>query len=136
QDGAEDEAIRVVNDMRVAGESFPAEADNTTKGKLWGIYDGRVFRRRDLAAFLALLRPADHLATFHWLFDDPRSSRTGTPELRLFVLATLQEHAGQRAEALASFERLRDDLAKSGGLKDGGPLPDQTVAAVKRLSAR
>jgi len=92
-----------------------------------------VFRRTDLAAFLALLSPADHLATFHWLFDEP-GPRSGTDELRLFVLAMLQEHAGQDAEALANFTKLRDAMAKTGGLASGGPLPEQTVAAVKRLS--
>jgi hypothetical protein len=130
--GAEDDAIRLANDMRKAGEQLPSPPGFDV-ARLWTIYHGRIFTDYDLPAFLDAVSPADHVATFQWLFPepDPDSSRQN---LKLFVLATLQEHAGLRADALANFLALRDRLAKSGGLASGGRLPDRTVEAVKRLT--
>ena len=132
--GAENDAIRLANEIRVAGESLP-DAPGFDVSRFWTIYYGRVFTQYDLPSFLSALSPADHIATFEWLFPgtDPDSSRR---DLKRFVLATLQEHAGQRDAALANFVAIRDSLAKNGGLASGGPLPERTVAAVKRLSAK
>lgn len=135
---AENESIRVANDMRVNGESLsgdPPVASRFDLGRLWTIYSSRVFSKTDAASFLATLTPLDHLATFRWLFPESKGE-DDKRNLKLFVLASLQEYAGQRDEALASFLALRDSLAKAGGFKYGGRLPDQTLAAVKRLSQK
>jgi tetratricopeptide (TPR) repeat protein len=135
---AENEAIRIANDMRVNGESLSGDAttaDSADPKRFWNIYYSRVFNRNDLEQFLSALSPVDHVQTFRWFFPESDGGTDGD-NLKVFVLATLQEHAGQRAEALATFRLLRDTLAKNGGLASGGRLPDQTVEAVERLSRR
>jgi hypothetical protein len=121
----EEELVRVANDMRTKGE-------RSDFSRLWNVYYDRVLNRHETARFLSALVPADHLATFRWLFPD-----AGVPGDRrlqhLFVLGTLQEHADQRASALSTFRTIRDSLAQDGTLDDGGRLPDGTIAALARL---
>ena len=130
----ENEVVRVANDMRLRHEVMPGDPDTGSDAwRLWGVYYDRFMRRRDLPAFLAALPAADHLATFRWLFpeaDIPREKRN----LFLFMRASLEEHAGDRAAALASFTVLRDILVREHALAAGGPLPEATVAALERLS--
>lgn len=135
---AETDAIRLANEMRVAGESLPGDqsaSPGVDAGRFWNVYHARVFTEYDLPGFLGAVSPADHVATFQWLFPnpDPDASRG---DLKRYVLATLQEHAGQRDAALANFLALGDALAANGGLATGGPLPDRTVAAIRRLSGK
>jgi tetratricopeptide (TPR) repeat protein len=134
----ENEVIRIANEMRVRGERFSGEGPATVRfdvGRLWDIYYDRMFNENDLLSFLGALPPPDHLATFQWLFGDPESA-ADKRELKLFVLATLQEQADQPAEALASLLGLRETLARNGALASGGRLADRTMAAVKRLSKK
>jgi tetratricopeptide (TPR) repeat protein len=131
---AEDEAIRVANEMRKKQESMPdAGAGRADRWRLWNVYYDRLINREGLEPFLEAMPAADHLATFRWLFPE-----TEVPEnkhnLYLFMLGTLEEHSGERATALATFRILRDRLSGEGALASGGPLGDRTVAAVKRLS--
>ena len=134
----ENEAIRMANEMRIAGETLQGDAPASAGfdvGRFWTIYFGRIFADYDVPSFLAAVSPADHVATFRWLFPKPDSD-SSRQDLKRFVLATLLEHAGQRDEALAMFTALRDDLARTGGFRTGGRLPDQTLAALKRLSGK
>jgi hypothetical protein len=48
--------------------------------------------------------------------------------------ATLEERAGDRDRALATYRELRNALARAGALSYGGPLPEGTVKAIERLS--
>lgn len=131
---AEDEAIRVANDMRTKHESMPDDgADRSDRWRLWNVYYDRLIYHEGLEPFLAAMPAADHLATFRWLFPEtevPADKRN----LYSFMLGRFEENAGERAEALVTFRTLRDMLSREGALASGGPLPDGTVAAVKRLS--
>ena len=132
---SEDEALRVVNDMRLGGESLPAEsnAGSQVASRLWIIYSDRALNRTDRRPSESAPSAADQLATFRWLFPETKipADRRHTG---LFVVATLQEQAGQRADALSTFRTLHDALAREGALAMGGPLPERTVAAVRRLA--
>jgi hypothetical protein len=66
----ENEVIRVVNDMRLHGETFPSAQDETPRWRIWDIYRDRLIDGRDKAGFLAALPRQDHLTTFRWLFPD------------------------------------------------------------------
>jgi hypothetical protein len=48
------------------------------------------------------------------------------------MLATLEEHAGQRADALATYQTLRRTFDGKAGT--AGPLSDRTTEAIGRLS--
>jgi asparagine synthetase B (glutamine-hydrolysing) len=50
------------------------------------------------------LSPQDHLSTFEWLF--PKYAQSSNRYAYLFMLAQLQERAGARAQALASYQAL------------------------------
>jgi tetratricopeptide (TPR) repeat protein len=131
---AENEVVRVANDMRTHGERVSEdEAGGSELRKLWGVYYDRLLYRHDLERFLTALSPPDHLATFRWLFPETAIA-ADKQNLRLFMLATFEERAGQRTEALATYSALRDVLVKEGTLARGGPLSEDTVAAIKRLS--
>ncbi|MGH9374099.1 MAG: hypothetical protein ACRD15_21495, partial [Vicinamibacterales bacterium] len=100
---------------------------------LWSVYYARVFNGYDREPFLGAIPPSDHVATFLWLFTEAQLA-PDRRNLRLFMLAALQEHAGARADALANYRALRDALAREGNLANGGRLPEGTLAALKRLS--
>ena len=132
----ENEAVRVVNDMRKNGEPIPGGSTTTPAavvGRLWNVYYARVFNGYDREPFLGAIPAADHVATFGWLFMEQQVA-PDRQNLRLFMLAALQEHAGARDNALANYQAVRDALAREGSLANGGRLPEGTLAAVKRLS--
>jgi len=52
--------------------------------------------RRSQIELLAALPPADHLATFRWLYPDQHEGNEFNHYLYLSVLAQLQEHNGDR----------------------------------------
>jgi hypothetical protein len=79
------------------------------KNKVWSIYYFGFVDEDKRAPLLAALPPADHLATFHWLFpaDDPESDGGEYWYFNyVFVLAQLREYGGDRAGALVSYSRL------------------------------
>jgi tetratricopeptide (TPR) repeat protein len=125
----ESEAIRVANEMRSAGETMPAGTpDASDTWRLWSIYYSRLIFGHDKAQFLSALPPADHLATFRWLFPENQLPREKYHSY-LYILAQLQELNGDRAKALASYRQLRLQLGSQ-----RGRLVDQSDAAIKRLS--
>ena len=124
-----------MNDMRLGGESLPTDsnAGGQIASRLWTIYYDRALHRTDRRPSESPLPAADRLATFRWLFPEaqiPQERRLAG----LFVVATLQEQAGQRADALSTFRTLHDALARGGSLAMGGTLPERTEAAVRRLT--
>lgn len=132
----ENEAIRVVNEMRLKGEPIPSGTTTTAEavaGKLWNVYYARILNGYDRESFLAAIPAADHVATYGWLFPEEQIA-ADRKKLRLYMLAALQEHAGAHAEALANYEAVRDALAREKSLSHGGRLPDGTLAAIARLS--
>ena len=90
------------------------------------------------APLLAALPPAEHLASFRWLFpEDDLPEGTGAPSLfnYVVVLAQLQEQAGDRAGALASYRRLLNEFAtKRYDSSRAIKLVNDANAAIKRLS--
>jgi tetratricopeptide (TPR) repeat protein len=120
------EAARIANDMRKSGEAI----DPDIRERLWTYvyYDGLLSRDRR-ERFLSAMRDADNLATFRWLYpaDQVRSDRR---DLWRFFMASLEDAAGERAEARLRFQSLRDDLVRE---RQSGPILDETVASIKRL---
>lgn len=128
---AEEEAMRVLNDMRRNNEPLLVEdRDYSIRwSKSWNVYYSRLLNGREQQAFFSALSPSDHLATFLWLFPAesvPESKR----DLYRFFLGSLQELAGKNVDALATFTRLQQSWGKS----ERGTLIDKTGEAIKRLS--
>jgi tetratricopeptide (TPR) repeat protein len=78
--------------------------------------------------FVNTVPPAEHIATFHWMFDSAHYGEGKGMEQSL-LLATLTEGAGQGNEALALY---REVLAKCGPRHDS--ICTDANAGVKRLS--
>ncbi len=128
----EDEVMRVVNDMRLNHEPLPPEDRHYSVrwSELWNIFNSRVLNGTEQQSFLSTLSPADHLATFQWLFPEdivPEDKR----DLYRFFLGSFQELAGNYTGALATFNSLQKSLGKE---HRGGRLPDKTTEAINRLS--
>jgi tetratricopeptide (TPR) repeat protein len=125
----ENEAIRVANEIRSGGETMPPGIpERSDAWRLWNIYYSRLISNDDKPQFLSALSPADHLATFRWLYPADQFPKD-KHHLYLYVLGQLQECSGDRASALASFRQLRSELGK-----ERGPVADGSNAAIKRLS--
>jgi hypothetical protein len=127
----QDEAIRVINGMRRNSEPLPPEdRDYSIRwSQLWNIYYSRLLNGTEQPSFLSALEPADHLATFRWLFPEdkiPESKRM----LYRFFLGNFQELAGHPVVALETFRELMKALPNDAA----GPLAEKTAAAVMRLS--
>lgn len=127
-----DEAIRVVNDMRLNREPLPPGDRHYSVrwSKLWNVYYSRLLIGNEQQSFLSALSPSDHLETFQWLFPEdivPEDKR----DLYRFFLGSFQELAGDYAGALTTFSSLQKSLGKGYG---GGRLVDKTTEAIKRLS--
>jgi len=129
----ESEAICVANEIRTSGETMPVGLpDAPDVWKLWNIYYDRVINGSDKTQFLTALPPADHLATFRWLY--PEEQFPKEKYLYLYILAQLQELSGDRTGALASYRSLQAQLT-SQGMKSGR-MVDDAGTAIKRLSGQ
>lgn len=136
----ETEAVRVANDIRSRNETLPAgDPERPLPWQLWNVYYDALVRGNDRPAFLAALAPADHLSTFRWLYPVELVKAPRVDEYRyylyLWMLAQLQEHAGDRGGALASYRLLQDEYA-SRKYRDAQSLriAEDVGAAIKRLS--
>jgi hypothetical protein len=135
---AQSEAIRVANELRSKGEEMPEGfPESPHRWVLWDIYRGWLVSGENKSAFLDALPPADHLATFRWLY--PADLLKGAYESKhftyLFMLAQLQENSGDGAGALASYRMLLRERADK--KYDGSAvvrMADDANAAIKRLS--
>ena len=95
------------------------------------------FADDERAQLLAALPPAEHLATFRWLFpEDELPADRGAYWLfeYLFVVARVEEYGGDRTGALASYRRLLSEFASnkynsSRAIK----MVEQANAAIRRL---
>jgi len=133
------EVIRVANEMRINGEPRPKGWGlGSFKAKVWAIYHFGFVTDDDAASLLAALPPAEHLASFRWLFpEDDLTVGQGGPSLfdYLIVLAHLEEQAGDRAGALASYRRLLSEFAsKKYDSSRAIKIHDQAKAAIQRLA--
>jgi tetratricopeptide (TPR) repeat protein len=128
----EDEVVHVANDMRANGETLPTSGDDSLASPIWNVYYDRLIRGSTREAFLAMLPPKDHLATFQaWFAAYDNSSNRYAYKL---MLAQLQEHAGDRGAALADYESA---LAELGGAKaSSSTAVDLVRQAIRRLQKR
>jgi hypothetical protein len=125
----ENEAIRVANAIRIAGESMPAGVpDRPDAWRLWNIYYSRLIYNQDKQQFLAAHAPADHFATYRWLYPEIEVPKDKL-ELYFYMLAQFYELKGDRTSALALYRRLQKQLGSA-----RGSLPDGVNEGVRRLS--
>jgi TIR domain len=124
------EAIRVANEIRKGGETMPAgELDSSDTRRLWHIYTFQLISgRHKPQLLLSALSPADHLATFRWLYPENQVSKENYPHY-LCILARLQELNGERTNALASYRMVRSQVGNS-----PGSLLDRANEGIQRLS--
>ena len=128
----EEEALRVVNEMRGEGDRLEqGPTDTNLASKLWGLYQWRLTRDEGAADFLGALPPRDHLATFQWLFPEGTVSEARRPAY-LYLRGRLLESAADRSGALASYEAL---LALLGADASQHSLARPASQAIKRLRA-
>ena len=118
--------------MRLNSEPLPPdERDYSIRwSKLWNVYYSRMLNATEQQSFFSALSPADHLATFQWLFPEDIVPE-GKRDLYRFFLGSFQELAGNYAGALTTFSSLQKSLGKE---NLGGRLPDKTTEAINRLS--
>ncbi|HKW00154.1 MAG TPA: hypothetical protein VJN96_10030 [Vicinamibacterales bacterium] len=122
--------VAVVNDMRKQGDPI----GDVTRHDLFSAYTfacGFEQNDRGMQAILAAAPAAEQVATFRALFYDPAHQPGGgePPTSRDACLATLLEAAGDRAEALKTWQALHEAVAKN----DVNGLAARSDAAIKRL---
>ena len=124
----ETEIIRVANAIRTEQGAAP---DPATQHRVFPIYYFKLLHP-DAATtrFINAVPPAEHVATFRWLFDgyalDESNSR-----LRSYYLSALEEAAGQRDEALAGYRLIQQQT-----VGQSGPLRDAAESGIRRLSRK
>jgi tetratricopeptide (TPR) repeat protein len=125
---AEDEAIRVANEIRKSGEKPNDALTDVARDRLFSVYYARIAPtpRRE---FLSAVPPAEHLATFQWLFSAMPLDSSKSLQ-RDYWQAMLEEAAGQTNEALQHFRALRLKLPP----ETSSRLTDSIDAAIQRLS--
>jgi hypothetical protein len=101
------------------------------------MYEFDVVAEDNLPSLLPALPAADHLAAFRWAFPEDGLSANEGPSLfnYLYVLAQLQEKAGDRSGALASCRRVVEEFTRrkypdSRAIR----MNERANAALKRLS--
>jgi hypothetical protein len=125
------EAVRVANEMRGNGEPVPTnDAERRVWSMYWNLYYHHLLGGTEQAAFLAILPPAEHLATFRWLFPESQMPPNKLPLWVLF-LATFQERNGERLAARSNYAWLRSELLSQ---QASGRVLEQTEEGLRRLS--
>jgi tetratricopeptide (TPR) repeat protein len=118
------EVIRVANGMRKEGH----RPDDGERGHIFDIYSQEFTpRTADTLLFVNSVPPAEHVATFQWLFEDLPSDENGRAS-RIYYLAELQEAAGQREDALSNYKLAVGQMSRFSTLKEAAD------AGVRRLS--
>jgi tetratricopeptide (TPR) repeat protein len=123
--GARAAQVRVVNDMRKAGEPLD---DDDRRRVLSFCFNPTTTARDELVESLTAVPPDEEWKTYLWLDDqpdDPRDDRL----VQEFIQANLLEVSGNRAQALENFRRLSQELKNS-----SSTMVDQVNAAIARLS--
>jgi hypothetical protein len=128
----EDELIRVVNDIRRSGERMPVGyPDRPDTSRVWDVYYARLISGSDRERFLSAIESADHVATLKWLFD---GKDFPNPYQYQYVLAQLEEAAGQRESAIAAYKATLQALGSRG--ETAGPIASGSREALVRLAPR
>ena len=121
------QTLRVANAIRIE-KGVP---DPETQHRLFHIYYFMLMHpNAETTRFINAVPPAEHVATFRWLFDgyvlDESNSR-----LRSYYLSALEEAAGQRDEALAGYRLIQQQTVGR-----SGPLRDAAESGIRRLSRK
>jgi tetratricopeptide (TPR) repeat protein len=125
REGCDEEVVRAANGMRKEKRAMDPELTND----IFDTYDMEIAPRKRLRPSFANAVPsAEHLATFHWLFDGADLDDDKKIE-RSYYTGLLAEAAGQRDEALAMYQNV---LSKAD--RTSSTLWDPAGAGVKRLS--
>jgi hypothetical protein len=122
---AEQALIETVNDMRKNDEPV----DAATRRAVFGIYFAAFNVDEYLERVLASLPPSEHIDTIRALYFDPDFDETRVP-LRDAVVALLQERAGARNEALATWRTVQAAVSSGGDQR----VARHAAAALERLS--
>jgi len=123
------EALRVANEMRAAGETL----DPALRERLWTyVYYDAFINRQGLDAVRVALHDAGQPATFRWLYPEEAVRPDRALQWR-FILASIEEAAGESRAARTRFQALRDEFQRTGA---AGPVVDETAAALQRLTPR
>ena len=110
-DASEAEVVRVANDIRK--ESGPISPD--VRRRLFSMYYGKLIPPdQSTNDFIRAVPPAEHVATFRWLFDG-MALLDSESMLRQGYLSVLEEAAGQTDEARQGYNALRKRLAGQPG---------------------
>ena len=118
--------LRTVDEMRRNSEPI----DEATRRNVMSVYYSAFNSDEQVQRVLAILPPADHIATIRALFYGSDFDTNRVP-LRDAVVAMLQEMAGQRDEALATWRAVRAALPRDGGDQR---VRNRADAAIARLS--
>lgn len=122
----EEALLRTVDEMRRNGEPIEADVRRAVFSAYYSAFNGDEM----LARVIAVLPPAEHIATIRALFFDETFDKDRAP-MRDAVIALLLESAGRSDEALATWRSVKTALASGGD----GRVADRATAAILRLSA-
>ena len=121
-------ALQTVNDMRKQGETLTGDQ----RSVLWSpLYFANLISYEDDRTFLAALPGSEQLATYDWLFPQPRNE--GETASWRYIRAILQLQAGHREQATKTLEALRAELVAS---RQGGRILDLTQRALAELKKK
>jgi hypothetical protein len=110
-DASEENVVQALNDIRKQGESLPSEVQR----QVFSMYYGKLIPAdEETPRFIRAVPPAEHLATFHWLFDGMEAGGSETL-LRDGDLCVLEEAAGQLQDAKKDYDSMRKKLAGNPG---------------------
>lgn len=124
QKGARAAQVRVANEMRKAGEPLNREY----KSRILNFcFDPVVTDRNELVEALSAVPPDDEWKTYLWV--DDNADHEDHHLTHDFVQANLLEISGDKAESLAKFRALQQELKDS-----NGSMKQSVDAAVARLS--
>jgi tetratricopeptide (TPR) repeat protein len=131
RNGAGDlEMLRVASDMRKNNE--PMDLDD--RGRIWDTYYARFISspaEDSIEPLFAAVPPAEQVATYRWVFEN-----TGYVESKGFLyeylLARLQDAAGQDAEALATYRSVRSKIPANVRDRIRGSVDSAIVRLTKR----
>ena len=119
--------LRAVDEMRRNGEFV----DEATRRYVFGIYFAAFNSDEYLRRVLDALPPQQHIETIRALYFDEGFDQDRIPQ-RDALIALLQEEAGDREGALATWRAVRKALGPDGD----GRVADQADAALARLAPR
>ena len=124
-DASEELVVQALNDIRKDGGSVPPDMQH----RIFSMYYGKLFPpEEETTRFIHAVPPAEHVATFRWLFDrmDLPASESLLRDCDLYIL---EEAAGQLEDAKHGYDSMRKKLAGN-----PGPLLAAAEAGSRRLT--